>query len=368
LIAEDDATSRLILQRALERLGHSCLVARDGLEAWHLFQGNEVDVVISDWMMPELDGIDLCRRVRASERTLYPYFVLLTALSDREHLLTGLEAGADDYLTKPLDRAELQVRLTAAARVTSLYRQLDVQHRRLEAELARAGTVQVELLPKAPPVLAGFELAGRCIPAREVGGDYYTWQELGAGRLTLTVGDVMGKGMAAAIMMATVRAAIRAAVYQASPATTLNVAAQALEADLERSESFVTLFHAQIDVATRRLTYVDAGHGHVFVRLADSSVVGLEPRGLPLGISFGEPYREGECILAPGDALVVYSDGLLDARPDLPLQPELLAEVLTGAASAAEMVDRLLALVALTGSPPDDLTVVALWCRSLEEA
>ena len=132
LIVEDDAISRVILQKAVQKLGHDCLVAQDGAKAWRVFQAAGVDAVISDWMMPGLDGVELCRRVRASASETYPYFILLTALGDKEHLLAGLQAGADDYLTKPLDRDELQVRLIAAARVTSLYRQLAEQKREVE--------------------------------------------------------------------------------------------------------------------------------------------------------------------------------------------------------------------------------------------
>ena len=99
LIVEDDAISRVILQKAVQKLGHDCLVAQDGAEAWRVFQDSGVDAVISDWMMPGLDGVELCRRVRASAGDTYPYFILLTALGDREHLLAGLQAGADDYLT-----------------------------------------------------------------------------------------------------------------------------------------------------------------------------------------------------------------------------------------------------------------------------
>lgn len=126
LIAEDDAMSRLILQKAVQKIGHDCLVAEDGLTAWQLYQQEAltIDALISDWMMPGLDGLELCRRVRAAPTAAYPYIILLTALSDREHVFAGLEAGADDYLAKPLDRAELQVRLIAADRVTSLYRRL----------------------------------------------------------------------------------------------------------------------------------------------------------------------------------------------------------------------------------------------------
>jgi signal transduction histidine kinase len=136
LIAEDEIISRKILQRAVEKFGHECLAAADGLEAWELFlETVEVDVVISDWMMPGIDGLEFCRRLREEKRDEYTYFIFLTALGDKAHLLEGLRAGADDYLAKPLDRDELQARLVAASRVTSLHRRLAEQSRRL-SELA----------------------------------------------------------------------------------------------------------------------------------------------------------------------------------------------------------------------------------------
>lgn len=128
LIAEDDPVSRKILSRVVEKSGHECLVAEDGVQAWELYKDTPgVDVIISDWMMPALNGLELCRMVRREHRDEYTYFIFLTALGDREHLLLGLEAGADDYLSKPLDRDELEMRLLAASRVTSLHRQLSEQ-------------------------------------------------------------------------------------------------------------------------------------------------------------------------------------------------------------------------------------------------
>ena len=135
LIAEDDAVSRMILRRSVKRFGHECLAAADGIEAWEMFQESpEVDVVISDWMMPGLDGLALCEKIRnhAGHRDGYPFFVFLTALGDKAHLLEGMQAGADDYLSKPLDRDELEARLIAAARITSLHRQLTEQKKELE--------------------------------------------------------------------------------------------------------------------------------------------------------------------------------------------------------------------------------------------
>ena len=134
LMADDSATSRLVLQRALERLGHEALVARDGVEAWSSFLLARPSVVISDWVMPSMDGAELCRRIRQESDGPYTYFVMLTSLEDKEHVLDGMRAGADDYLTKPLDEHELEVRLIAAARVTELHDRLEDLKRRLHRE------------------------------------------------------------------------------------------------------------------------------------------------------------------------------------------------------------------------------------------
>ena len=132
LVAEDDAVSRFMTVKALEQLGYSCTATSDGHEAWDRFGREGFDVVISDWMMPRVDGIELCRRIRASEHRRYTYFVILTALAEREFRLTGMRAGADDYLAKPLDREELMLRLVAAERVTRLHRKLEDQTLELE--------------------------------------------------------------------------------------------------------------------------------------------------------------------------------------------------------------------------------------------
>lgn len=132
LIAEDDAVSRMILRRSVERLGHECLAAENGLAALELYRNTPgVDLVISDWMMPGIDGPGLCRLIRDDKRDGYTYFIFLSALGDKGHLLAGLAAGADDYLSKPLDCDELQVRLASAHRVTQLHRRLAAQNEQL---------------------------------------------------------------------------------------------------------------------------------------------------------------------------------------------------------------------------------------------
>ena len=133
LVADDEPTSRLLARRAIERLSHECEVAADGLIAWDMLQTGDFDVLITDWMMPGLDGPELCRRVRASKRDSYTYILLATSLSADTDVILGMEAGADDYLVKPVDPFALQTRLIAAQRVTELHHALG----RAKLELAK---------------------------------------------------------------------------------------------------------------------------------------------------------------------------------------------------------------------------------------
>ncbi len=132
LIAEDEKTSRLILEAAIAQLGHEFVSSEDGEQAWRLFQETNIDAVISDRSMPMMDGLELCRRIRAAPGPGYPYFIFLTSFDDKARIMDGVNAGADDYLIKPLDPDELAVRLVVAARVTGLYRRLAAQQFELE--------------------------------------------------------------------------------------------------------------------------------------------------------------------------------------------------------------------------------------------
>jgi len=215
--------------------------------------------------------------------------------------------------------------------------------------------------------LPGFEIAAKCRPARQVGGDFYDWYETTPGIFNLTFGDVMGKGMAAAMLMTTVRATLRAVTLRVQPALAVQLAEQSLRHDLNRSESFVTLFLARINVDASLMTYVDCGHGFAFLRRHDGKVEELLPRGLPLGVSSEEKYQEGGCVFEEGDAFVLYSDGLIDAQKELVLDNVAIATQLEGAASAKEMVDRMAAMVP-SGTPlPDDLTVLVVRKHKIEQ-
>ncbi|MDP9004656.1 MAG: response regulator [Verrucomicrobiota bacterium] len=156
LIAEDDDISRLLLRSALTKLGHDVHQAANGGEAWDAWQNNQFQFVISDWMMPDLDGLEFCRRVRAERRIDYTYIILLTARTGKTNYLEAMTAGADDFITKPFEKDELGARVHVATRILELHANLraansDLERRVCErtAELETALQAKSEFLSRA---------------------------------------------------------------------------------------------------------------------------------------------------------------------------------------------------------------------------
>src|SRR5947208_7493655 len=150
LIAEDDLVSRHILQATLHKWGYEVVVCTDGTEAWQVLQGDAAPhVLILDWMMPGMDGVQICRKVREVPQPSPAYIILLTARERSQDIVAGLQAGADDYLTKPFDREELHARMQAGLRILELQSNLAERVKELEDALSRVRTLH-GLLPMCP--------------------------------------------------------------------------------------------------------------------------------------------------------------------------------------------------------------------------
>lgn len=193
-----------------------------------------------------------------------------------------------------------------------LHRQ-ELEKQRLEREMELAAEIQAEILPKGNPEIPGYELLGWSRPARQVGGDYYDLQRLDRGALRLTVGDVTGKGIPAALLVSTLHSSLR-----------LLLDARALEPGLlaklnhhihesSAANKFITLLTAEVDPETHRLRWVNAGHNPGLLVRAGGGVEELSPCGLPLGMMAGVEYRTQELQLEPGDLVCLYSDGITEA-------------------------------------------------------
>ena len=247
------------------------------------------------------------------------------------------------------------------------YDQLGIMRRSFEQELRVARGIQQSLLPKDLPRLAGWEMAGYYQPAREVGGDFYDFLELEDGRLGLVVGDATGKGIPAALVMATTRSMLRA-VSQASdsPGEVLRRANDPLVTDIPPN-MFVTCLYAILELESGRLRYANAGHDLPYRRHGGEAEE-LRARGMPLGLMPGMEYEEKEIVLSKGESVLFYSDGLVEAHDPggemfgFPRLRRLISA--HGAGSGDKLVDFLLAeLARFTGEgweQEDDITLVTL--------
>jgi phosphoserine phosphatase RsbU/P len=367
LVVDDNEDQTFLVCERLTHLGYLAEGVVTAEAALARLADAAYDVVLLDVSLPGMDGLTALEHIRRRGDDVA--VIVNTAYGSEQVAIDALRHHADDYVPKGCAANELEsvlrrtvARLKLDRQNAALRRQLDEKRHLLEAELGRAARVQADLLPADIPTLPGFEIAARCVPAREVGGDFYDWQMPEPSSFTFTLSDVMGKGMPAALLMATVRAAMRAVVRQSSPSEAMRYVVPALAQDLERSGSLVTLFLGKLDLTTRQLAFVDAGHGHVFVRRASGQVELLEPRGLPLGVTTDAVYPQGRIDLAPGDVVVVYSDGIIDAEASFEATPYRIADLLGPDAPAATMLERVLDGVGMETAPPDDLTLIVLRC------
>jgi PAS domain S-box-containing protein len=232
--------------------------------------------------------------------------------------------------------------------------QEDITDRKRQSE--RAAQIQRSLLPQTAPDLEGYELAAICRPAQEVAGDFYDWEVSADGHFDLTLADVMGKGVGAALVMAVMRTALRAAPPELGPADSLRLAASSTVLGGEDG-LFVTMFRARLHVASGMLRYVDAGHGHCRVRRRDGQLESLPVRSQPVGVDLGGGFTEGVVQLERGDTLVLYSDGLVESETGTGDLTQF-ASTLDGSEPASELVTALMAGMPIR--PADDITLVVL--------
>lgn len=247
----------------------------------------------------------------------------------------------------PLEREQLEI---VAAWVDE-----EIMH---ETQAERAAEVQKALIPHTDPIIAGFEVAGACMPSRWVGGDFIDWSP-GDDGLTVTLGDVMGKGMAAAILAATARGVMRSADESLWAAQAVDRAAALLSEDLEAAGAFITLFHARLTEETGKVYYVDAGHGLALLVRRDGSVSRLAHADPPLGIFPGYAWTTNKVTLQPGDSLVCFSDGVLDLYDGTLDGLHEVAELLHRSPSVTEFVESITAM-ARSANDIDDIAVLAI--------
>lgn len=309
VIVEDDPAILRGLSDNLRQEGYGVLPAADGETGYRLICDTRPDLVLLDLMLPGLSGYELCRKVRRAGLTTP--VVMLSARGEESDRVLGLDTGADDYVTKPFSLTELLARIRAILRQRRDWR---AEHMLVDRDLREAAGVQRQLLPRVRPAVAALDYGGCCIPARQVGGDYFDYVELGPGVLGLLVADVAGKGISAALLVASLHGAFRTHALHSNDrvaelAVTLN-AHMCAAGELGR---FATLLYVVIDTIQRRLVYVNAGNPAGILWRAGGRTVRLANASVPLGLFSDSPYSAAELRLEPGDWVVLFTDGISEA-------------------------------------------------------
>lgn len=358
LVVDDEAPARDRLRTMLADFPDVRVVgeAADGEEALERIAELHPTLVLLDIQMPGRTGLE----VAATLPVPRPRIVFCTAF-DR-YALDAFDQHAVDYILKPATRVRL-------ARAIDRVRESLGDDDRLHREMAEASVTQARLLPQGGPAASRLDYAGACHPAREVGGDYYDFILLPPRRIGLAVVDVSGKGMYAALLMASLQARLQVlAPRHGDQVAPLVSEIDRLLFDSTAANKYATLFYAVFDDETCRLTYANAGHVPALVirgsAPAPGAVMRLMPTGPVVGLLDDARFEQRTVDLVPGDVLLITTDGITEAVEDAGEDPERwLTTLALGAvgASAAELRDRILhELARLTaGCPPaDDRTLV----------
>jgi sigma-B regulation protein RsbU (phosphoserine phosphatase) len=360
LIAEDERITRATLTRQLQNWGHEVAATEDGQQAWEKFESGEFDIIITDWEMPKLSGVELVRKIRSVPRSVYCYIIILTSRSDKSDIVAGIEAGADDFVSKPFDREELRVRLLAGERIIMLERELHKQNaalkdanERIHTGLEAAARVQQSMLPRKNIETPRVSTAWNYIPTDELAGDAIGLHLIDDRYLVAYVLDVSGHGVPAALLSVSAMHSLEPVHKEVSLLRTsanggdlgsvqppARVAAE-LNRRFRAGENdgrYLTMILCVLDTVNGKLHVTSAGHPAPLL-LRKGEVISLpDVGGFPIAIVDDAEYDEGCIELQPQDRVCLFSDGIVeqtDASDDEQFGTPRIAELLMGSRSAS---------------------------------
>jgi sigma-B regulation protein RsbU (phosphoserine phosphatase) len=340
LVVDDSKLQRKLLTIALKKWGFQVEEAESGAQALRMAAARRPDLVLSDWMMPGMSGLELCKQFREMDGENYSYFILLTSKSDKEEVALGLDSGADDFLSKPVDNNELRARITAGERLIEMQRNMVQANRALsetlgelqqlydniDSDLKEAKKLQQSLVKERFRALPVGDLSLMLRSSGHVGGDLVGYFEAGSQHIGLYALDVSGHGISSALMTA------RLAGYLSSAAPDQNVALykndqgefvprapDEVVADLNNlvlgemeTEHYFTLLLAFVELKTGHMVLSQAGHPHPAIQRATGKIEMIGTGGFPVGLLSDVVFEKFELTLARGDRILILSDGVTE--------------------------------------------------------
>jgi len=315
LIVEDNPASLEIMQVRLEASDYRVITATDGEEGLAKAQSSLPDLILLDVMMPKMDGLEVCRRLKNNDSLPFMPIIMVTAKTDTKDVIAGLEAGGDEYLTKPVDHGSLVARVKSMLRIKELHDTVIAQSTQLENQLKTASKIQTLFWPELPTPEGGIRTWAVSQPASYVGGDFYDAIILPDKSVLAYVADVSGKGVAAALIMAAVSTKIRA---EASLQQNLNLILRAVNDSMYELAStegyFATMLLLKYWPRMKKIEMIRAGHiNPVLVSPTGvREISGL--KGVSLGVMEEVDYELAELVLEAGESLLLFSDGVTEAE------------------------------------------------------
>ncbi len=314
LVIDDDRSIQTLLKRMLEKQGYEVVIASNGEEGMAKLLTYQPALIICDWIMPGLSGLEVCHRIKTDPNLSTIFFILLTSLDSVADRVRGLDAGADDFISKPIEQNELQARLRAGLRLHQLSRDLQIQKQLLEAELSQAAEYVRSLLPL--PMTEPLSINSRFVPSRQLGGDCFDYYWLDPDYLAIYLLDTAGHGLKATLPSVSVLNLLRSRALKSlnyyQPSHVLKALNDTFQISYQNDKYF-TIWYGVYNRVKRQLIYASAGHPPAILVSGKSpnntEAKLLRTPGMPVGMFPEAKYVDGFCNIETSSTLYIYSDG-----------------------------------------------------------
>ncbi|NUN65256.1 SpoIIE family protein phosphatase [Pseudanabaena biceps] len=320
LVIDDDLVMQMILKNTLQAQKYEVIVATNGREGISLAKQHQPALIICDWMMPEIDGLEVCRQIKLDHSLYSTIFILLTSKGAVEDKVQALDNGADDFLSKPIDKTELIASVRAGLRIYQLNKDLQLQKQLLEAELAEARDYIQSLLPL--PLKGDVSITAEFIPSSQLGGDCYDFYWLDPDHLAIYLLDTSGHGVGSALLSISILNLLRSQsfgkdkFYEPSKIMTeLNHAFQMSQ----HNGRYFTMWYGVYKRSQRKLIYANSGHPQGILIAGSPEnhhIQELPSLDIPVGFFPDIEYRSSEILIPSDSKLYIFSDGIFEVMQE----------------------------------------------------
>jgi phosphoserine phosphatase RsbU/P len=313
LVVDDERFNVNVLVDLLKN-NYKMMVAKNGMQALKAVASQLPDLILLDIMMPEMDGYEVCRRLKSDDATKHIPVIFVSAMGQENDETKGLELGAVDYITKPISPSIVKARVKTHLELHRAYQQLESQKNRMQNELNVGHRLQLGMLSTKFPTHPDVSLYAALRPAKEMSGDFYDFYFVDDDHICFCVGDVSGKGVPAALFMAQTKILLKSHTLDVDAIAKIITHVNHMLAQDNDSGMFVTLFYACLNVNTGIMHYVNAGHQPPLIIHNNGSIERMaNPKDLILGVMEDYEYTDLTMELAPGDSVFIYTDGVTEA-------------------------------------------------------